>query len=377
MSSIDVVFNLINKMSPGVQKIGQDVDKLNSKIKSVGNNANSLGSKGKGVSGLSSVFNGLNLTLLAVGAAFTKLGSDIYKNTTEFQNYETQLTTLTGSMGKAAIHADQIKKLAKETPFEFKDLAKTDQQFLALGLSTEEAYKKVKLLSSVTAGVGNSPEKLATVSRVQAQSMSKNKVEKEDLNQLADAGLPIYTELAKTLKVSGAELNKMVSAGKVGPKELSKTYERMIQKGGIFYGAAEAQSKTLSGQVSNISDTYSQAAAQIGNALMSSVNIDFSFITNGIDTIKEGIISAIDPALKIFETLKPAITSISNLMKTMFSSVDASAFFDVIDKGADIISSIVTIVGDGLSGIFSSLTESGYFESFKGFFDNIYRCDWL
>jgi hypothetical protein len=374
MSSIDVVFNLINKMSPGVQKIGQDVDKLNSKIKSVGNNANSLGSKSKGgVSGLSSLFSGLNVSLLAVGAGFTKLGMDIYKNTTEFENYETSLTTLTGSMRTAALHAQEIKEMAKSTPLEFKDLAKLDAQFLGTGMSIKSTTDNLKLLADVGSGVGGSADKLATLGLTLAQSFSKGKVDATDLLQIGSTGVPIKSQLSKDLGVTGAELEKLVSAGKVGYKDLQNAYTNMTKEGGIYYGAATAQSKTLSGQMSNLSDTYSQATAQIGNALMNSIGgVDFSLINDGIDSIKEGVISAIGPMLKIFETLKPAINSVSNLMKTMFSSVDASAFFDIIDKGADIISSIVTIVGDGLSGIFSSLTESGYFESFKSFFDNIY-----
>ena len=62
----------------------------------------------------------------------------------------------------------------------------------------------------------------------------------------------MIAELAKQFGVAESEVRGLVEAGRVGFPEVQKVIESLTDEGGKFGGLMEAQSKTISGQISNI-----------------------------------------------------------------------------------------------------------------------------
>ncbi len=84
-----------------------------------------------------------------------------------------------------------------------------------------------------------------------------------DLRQFAGRGIPIYETLAKRLKTTTTEINNMVSAGKIGFKDVQGAFRDMTKEGGQFFNLMADQSKTVGGQLSNLGDSWEQLKVNI------------------------------------------------------------------------------------------------------------------
>ena len=77
-------------------------------------------------------------------------------------------------------------------------------------------------------------------------------------------GIPLADELAKQFGVTKDKVSELVTAGKVGFPEVQKAIESMTNEGCKFGGLMEAQSKTITGQISNIEDAIDTMFNKIG-----------------------------------------------------------------------------------------------------------------
>lgn len=88
---------------------------------------------------------------------------------------------------------------------------------------------------------------------------------------IAEAGVPIHTELAKSMGFGKDQMTaffKKVSSGTVSTEQLVKVFEQMTSKGGLFFGGMIRSSKTFNGVMSNMNDAMNLTFAGIGEAML-------------------------------------------------------------------------------------------------------------
>lgn len=85
-----------------------------------------------------------------------------------------------------------------------------------------------------------------------------------DVRQFTGRGIPLVKELAKMYGVTADEINNMVSAGKIGFPDVQKVLNKLTDEGGQFYNLMEKQSKSLTGMISNLGDTWDQVQDHLG-----------------------------------------------------------------------------------------------------------------
>ena len=110
-----------------------------------------------------------------------------------------------------------------------------------------------------------------------------------------NAGIPIIAELSKVVGKSETEIKDMVSAGKIGFAEVQAVIKGMTDEGGLFYNLMAEQSKTLSGQLSNLEDNFANVLNEIGKA------------TEGIAS---GAISSVSFLVENYQTLGKVIAGL-------------------------------------------------------------------
>lgn len=195
-----------------------------------------------------------------VGAAFGALrgiGSGIGL-AAELEQTEVAFTTMLGSADAAKAMMGQLSTFAASTPFEFPGIASAAKSLLAFGVSAGDIPNTLRMVGDVAAGVGVNLEDLA---QIYGKAKTSGKLMAEDINQLTGRGIPIIKELAKQFGVSEGEVKGLVTAGQVGFPQLQKAFESMTGKGGQFAGLMEAQSKTLGGLWSTLTDNIGMALA--------------------------------------------------------------------------------------------------------------------
>lgn len=198
----------------------------------------------------------------------------------EFQQLEIAFGTMLGSADKANKLMTQLTKTAATTPFDLTSVSNGAKQLLAFGISADEVNKTLIDLGDIAAGLSIP---LNDMVYLYGTTMVQGRMFTQDLRQFQSRGIPIAEELAKVFGVTAQEVGDLVTAGKVGAKEFQQAMQAMVSEGGKFGGLMEAQSKSISGQISNIEDGIDMMFNEIGKS--SEGAIDFAL--SGISTLVE------------------------------------------------------------------------------------------
>jgi tape measure domain-containing protein len=210
-------------------------------------------------------FGGVGTALAAIGgtAFLGMLGNKLLTVRGEFQQLDVAFTTMLGSKEKADQLMAQIVDTAAKTPFTLTEVAQGAKQLLAYQVAAEEVNDTVIRLGNISAGVSVPLGRLVTV---YGQVKAKGKLMGDDLRQFSEAGIPMISELAKVMGVTDSEISKMVENGKIGFPEVQKVIQNLTDEGGMFFNLMEKQSKTITGQISNLSDAFDRMLNTIGES---------------------------------------------------------------------------------------------------------------
>lgn len=218
-------------------------------------------------SGLSieDLFNRMTKAAAAFGAGFTakELISNIAQVRGEFQQLEVAFKTMLGSEDKANALMQQLVKTAATTPFDLQGVANGAKQLLAYGENVENVNDDLIRLGNIAAGLS---QPLGDIVYLYGTTMTQGRLYTQDLNQFTGRGIPMIRELAKQFNVAENEVKGLVEAGKVGFPEVQKVIMSLTNEGGMFYNLMQEQSKTITGQISNIEDAIATMFNEIGKA---------------------------------------------------------------------------------------------------------------
>lgn len=181
----------------------------------------------------------------------------------EYQQLEIAFETMLGSKSQADALMAQLINTAATTPFEMKEIAESAKMLLAYGMAADEVNGTLIRLGDIAAGLSIPIKDLAFL---YGTTMVQGRLYTQDLNQFLGRGIPLADELAKQFGKNKSEVKKLVEEGKIGFPEVQKAIEALTGEGSKFGGLMEAQSKTISGQISNIEDAWEQMMNEIGRS---------------------------------------------------------------------------------------------------------------
>lgn len=189
--------------------------------------------------------------------------SKLYSVRGEFQQLEISFKTMLGSGEQANELLAQLAQTAASTPFDLQGIASSAKNMLAYGFAADQVNETIVRLGNVAAGLS---QPLGDIVYLYGSLRASGRVTNIDIRQFANRGIPIYEELAKVLGKSVSEINSLVSAGKVGFPEIEQAFQNMTNKGGKFYNLMQAQSESLTGQISNLQDNIDMMFNELGKA---------------------------------------------------------------------------------------------------------------
>ena len=217
---------------------------------------------------------------LASAFAMKELVSKIATVRGEFQQLEVAFKTMLGSAEQADALMRQLTQTAATTPFGLEDVAQGAKQLLAYGLEAEKVNETLIRLGDIAAGLS---VPLNDLVYLYGTTMAQGRLYTQDLNQFTGRGIPMIGELAKQFGVAESKVKELVEAGKVGFPEVQKVIESLTDEGGKFGGLMEAQSKTITGQISNIEDAISMMFNELGQQSEGVINTTLSGISYVIE----------------------------------------------------------------------------------------------
>ena len=218
-------------------------------------------------------------------------GAVDYQKSMEY--YTTSFTVMTGSADKASETVKKLADIGAKTPFDMPQLADATSLLMNFGFNADDAVDSMMMLGDISQG---SADKLDSISRAYGKMSSAQKVSLEDINMMIDAGFNPLQEISEHTGESMQSLYDRISKGKMSVDEITESMKRSTSEGGKYFKSMDAQSQTLDGRLSTLSDTInSKLGEALQPILQKAADEWLPNITNAIDNMDiDSVVSVID-----------------------------------------------------------------------------------
>jgi tape measure domain-containing protein len=296
---------------------------------------------------------GVGIAMAAAGAA----GAVGIKTAAALEQSEIAFSTMLGSGEKAKAFLSDLSKFAAKTPFDMPGLQTAASSLVSAGIDSSKVIPIMTSLGNATSGMGTGAEGIKRATVALQQMNAAGKISGEDLNQLRDAGIPVFDLLTAATGKTTAEIAEMANKGKLGRKELEQLMEALETGKGLerFNGLMEKQSQSLTGMWSTFKDTFETGMA-------ASIQPLIPLMKDGLGGATTFLTEKVFPRVtKFVGWMADAVPAIFGLFKGDYTGAFSRAF------GVEEDSRIVAFLWDlraNISGTFSWFKDavSGLYE---------------
>jgi tape measure domain-containing protein len=218
---------------------------------------------------------------LAVAFAALEAGRFIVAKTSELESQTKSLEVLTGSVEKATKIIQELQQLGAVTPFTSTELIDAAKRLNAFGVEAENVVETTRRLADVSGATGAELQGLVTA---YGQVQAKGRLQGEELLQFQERGVALQKELQKMYGLSGKELQDALSKGRISAEAVEVAIVRLTNAGGKYANGAIAQSDTLNGKFSTLTDGVEQLARTIGQRLSPIIK---TVLSQAIDAVNQ------------------------------------------------------------------------------------------
>lgn len=204
--------------------------------------------------------------VIEFGTAIAKVGVEY--NALKEQSKVTW-TTLLGSQEQAISQLERIEKFAASTPFSKMGVDQMAKYLHNAGYEGDAVFDTLTKIGDMGSAFGVQEDSLVELTRQFSQVQQAGYAYTEDLNILADRGIPIYQAIADQVGVTVAEVKKMASEGKLTADIYNSAIDSMAA---TTAGAMDAQSKTFNGMMSTLQDNLTTVAGLITEKLFTALS---------------------------------------------------------------------------------------------------------
>lgn len=341
--------NAVHQTAERVEKDGKSIDDIISKIQ-----------------------NSMNIAI--GGWSIGKFVNQMMQVRGQFQQTEMAFKTMLQSEEKADALMKQLIRTAAVTPFGVEDVTEGAKQLLAFNVAAEDVNKTLIGLGDVAAGMGLNLKDLVML---YGTTIAKGKMDTMDLYQFLNRGIPIADEIAKVmgLDVTNAikEVQKQIKAGKVTSDVFIQAMQNMSAEGSKFGGLMEAQSKTITGQISNIKDAIEQMFNELGKSQEGVINTGLGVVSTLVENWKTvgKVLMTVVAAYGAYKAAVLAMIAISkaqiawesakafiSLARSITSAKDAMALFNLV-ASSNPLGLVLGVIAAGVTlfGLFGDSAE--------------------
>lgn len=222
----------------------------------------------------------------------------------QFELQQVALRAILQDKDKADKIFSQTMQQALKSPFQAMQLVTFTKQLAAYRIESDKLFDTTKRLADVSAGLGVDIQRLILAyGQVKAAAYLRG----TEVRQFTEAGINLYGELQSYFEeVKGeayttAQIVDMISKRMVKFEDVEAVFQRMTDKGGLFYNMQEVQVNTLHGQINRLKDVISIMQNEIGKSN------------------QEGFLS-ISTAINLANTLLENWRTVASVLKTVVAA---------------------------------------------------------
>jgi tape measure domain-containing protein len=286
-------------------------------------------------SGITSAFSqiksiaGGNLISGAISTAFSAIGGAMKDALSAGIEYNKMLETGAVRLERFFKTSQQAKefvgiveKFAIESPiFELPQALTGAQRLLQMKFAAKDVPKMLSDIGDAVGGVGGNAETIDRVTLALSQMVGKGRLQAEEMEQLAEAGIPAWELLAKAAGKSETFMRKAVEGGTVDAKRAVQGIVAMM--GDVFEGQSERQGKTLAG-------LQAQFEGQLNKDLGTATEGAFDELKKGYEKATIGLSTT---GAKVFaDEINKMLTEQAKALQPLLDKVASGEYFK---QGAD------------------------------------------
>ena len=315
-----------------------DVNKTTKEIKNLGNESDKLNDGFTVLKGTMANLASQAISKVVDGFKGLVSGAVDYQKSMEY--YTTSFTVMTGSADKAGETVKKLADIGATTPFDMPQLADATSLLMNFGFSADDAVDSMMMLGDISQG---NADKLNTIARAYGKMNSAQKVTLENINMMIDAGFNPLQEISEKTGESMESLYDRVSKGKMSVDEITESMKRSTSEGGKYFQSMDAQSQTLDGRLSTLSDTVnSKLGEALQPILQKAADEWIPNITNAIDNMDmDSVVSVIDDIVSGVGDLFGFIMDHGDTIISLVAGIGAAM---VTWKVASMINGVVTAI---------------------------------
>tara|TARA_Y100000385_G_scaffold239853_1_gene255421 strand:- start:1670 stop:4057 length:2388 start_codon:yes stop_codon:yes gene_type:complete len=293
--------------------------------------------------------------LKGLGAAFAALGTtELIKGIVEtgsaFQDLNNSLNIVFGSVQQGEAQFARIQQFAATTQFSVQTLTQAFIQLKGAGVEPTDALLKTfaDTSSVVTDQLGAFQAMLDLVSRSTAGGLGL-----EDLNRLADRGIPVFAILQQKLGITRLEISEFGKTAEGAATIIDNLVEGLDTR---FGGALSSSEQNISRLTNNLGDAFDS----LQNSLFKLFSDELAAAIDSITKAIESLTRAIDGLEQSGETLKKWAIALGSVLLFLINPIGG------IIRGLGALSTRVLATGGffrGMGEIIRQLTTN-----FKNFF---------
>ncbi|MGK0715148.1 phage tail protein [Leucobacter sp. W1153] len=274
-----------------------------------------------------------------------------------------EATTKLKALGYEGERAAQITENAlssvKGTAFGLDSAVNSAVGLLAAGIKPGEQLEGVlSTIANTAALAGTSMDEMGSIFNKVA---ANGKVTTQEMNQLADRGVPIWQYLGESLGVNNAELREMIEAGTVTADMFNSALGPAVEgiaatMGGSFKGSLQNSMAALS----RLGAAWISPALPVATALIQLFTTKVDGLTDSmsplLDVWKEWTASIDLEAIKGGD-LSGLITGLLQLKDTIMGGL-MDAFPSLVDGIVGMVPTLVTSVLSGITGLVTAIAAA-------------------
>ncbi|TSA80791.1 tape measure protein [Deinococcus detaillensis] len=288
----------------------------------------------------------------------------------DMEQAQVAFTTMLGSGEKAKAFLAELADFAARTPFELVGLRDSSRRLLAYGFDAKDIIPVLTAVGNAVGSLGGGKDMLDGVTLAIGQMFAKGKVMAQEVNQLAERGIPAWKLLADKIGVSIPEAMKMAENGAISSAVAIPAILEGLQK--KFGGGMEAQSKTLLGMWSNTTDVLKQLGGQAGEYiteklglkdLLAQVNVNLGkvkslFESGGIDGLFKNLSLKISqvlfaPFAEQGKSAEAAVSKTRSMIQAAWSAIQGtyqSVLVPIFERMAPLVKRVWTEIPGVIQG---------------------------
>ena len=250
-----------------------------------------------------------------------QFGASIVNATTQFERYQTVLTTFLGSQSKANAELARLKDLANSLPQDLADVTEAFVIFTRYGLDTSS--EAIKAFSNIATASGKSLEQLG---EALGDAMTGQ------YERLKEFGIKVSTENNKVVARIGEDI---VATGRTAT-ELTRNLKELGNT--RFGGAAEANANTLNQSMSNLKGAVFETQVAFGQGLkpaLIEITTEMAKLLRQNEELAESLGAGVGEALRVVAGVAKLFAENIDLIRNALLAVIAVRF----------ASSLTTLIG--------------------------------